>query len=168
MAMAKSTMAAESQEIQRKMARVRRDLHEDAQQVVRGAQSITDWKSQVRSHPWLSLGIVATVGYLLVPVRRTVTPTIVTLPAAVPPLAAAAGRTEAKQKRSGWSGLGMVFSLVAPIAVRAAQNYAMNYVEQVLAAQTMTPPTDQPANAAVRPAPPVSGNKSRRSSSNGL
>ncbi len=147
MATAKSTMMAESQEIQRRMAQVRRDLHQEAQQVVRGAQSMTDWKGMVKAHPWLALGISATVGYFIVPSRRVAAaPTIVTLPAvhhsAEPLVTAGAEKSNPPEKRSRWGVLGTVFSLVAPIAVRAAQNYAMNYVEQMLAGQTMMPPAE--------------------------
>ena len=69
MATAKST-AAEITEIQRRMAQVRRELHEEVREAVKGAQSLTDWRSQVRHHPWLALGAAAAVGYLIVPRRR--------------------------------------------------------------------------------------------------
>jgi hypothetical protein len=158
-------MTTETQEIQRRMAQVRRDLHQEAQEVVRGAQSMTDWKSLVKGHPWLSLGIAATVGYLIVPTRRSVTPTIVTLPASVPAvqtLAGAPASTSTKSKRTGWNVLGTAFSLVAPIAVRAAQNYAMNYLEQFLAAQTLTPPTVEPEMPGRGPGAAFSHDKGRR------
>ena len=69
MATAKST-PADINEIQRRMAQIRRDLHEDVREVVKGAQSLTDWRSQVRSHPWLALGAAAALGYFVVPKRN--------------------------------------------------------------------------------------------------
>ena len=51
MATAKST-PAEINEIQRRMAQIRRELHEEVREAVKGAQSLTDWRSQVRHHPW--------------------------------------------------------------------------------------------------------------------
>jgi hypothetical protein len=164
MATAKSTMMSETQDIQRRMAQVRRELHQEAQEVVRGAQSMTDWKSMVRGHPWLSLGIAATVGYLIVPSRRQVAPTILTLPSAAPSgqLIASATPAPAKPKKSGWGAIGTVFGLVAPIVVRAAQNYAMNYVEQVLTARTLTPPAEPSTRPTNRPGSPLSSDAFRR------
>ena len=131
MATAKSS-PAEITEIQRRMAQIRRELHEEVREAVKGAQSLTDWRSQVRNHPWLALGAAAAVGYLIVPRRQRPAPAIVAVPraAAVPPAIAAAAR---KKKR--WGLIGSAFGLLAPIAVRAAQNYAIQYLEQWIAAQ---------------------------------
>ncbi len=138
MATAKSIPTADMNEIQRRMAQVRHELHEEVREAVKGAQSMTDWRSQVRNHPWLALGTAAAVGYLVVPKRRQPeAPTIVT----VNPVAAGLGvdssspappSTPPRGNRLGI--LGSAFSLVAPIAVRAAQNYAIQYLEQWLAA----------------------------------
>jgi hypothetical protein len=130
MATAKST-PAEITEIQRRMAQIRREMHEDVREAVKGAQSLTDWRSQVRSHPWAAMGAAAVLGYLIVPKRHPApTPAIV----AVAPAAAAPAIAEpAKKKR--WSLIGSAFGLMAPIAVRAAQNYAIQYLEQWIAAQ---------------------------------
>ncbi len=137
MATAKST-PAEIEEIQRRMAQVRHELHEEVREAVKGAQSLTDWRSQVRNHPWLALGAAAVVGYLIVPRRRREpAPAIV----AVAPAAAAAGQAvvqalpAAPEKKRRWGLIGSAFALLAPIAVRAAQNYAIQYLEQWIAAQ---------------------------------
>ncbi len=141
MSTAKPT-SAEVIEIQRRMAQVRHELHEDVREAVKGAQSLTDWRSQVRNHPWLALGAAAALGYLLVPKRRIEpAPTIVSVgphPTAVT-TAAAATMAEQPQTRKRWGLIGSAIGLLGPVAVRAAQNYAIQYLEQWLAAQ---PPAD--------------------------
>ena len=137
MATAKSTPTEEMTEIQRRMAQVRHELHEEVREAVQGAQSLTDWRSQVRNHPWLALGAAAAVGYLIVPRRRQdPAPTIV----AVGPHAASLGASAepvapAATKKRRWGLIGSALGLLAPIAVRAAQNYAIQYLEQWIAAQ---------------------------------
>jgi hypothetical protein len=134
MATAKST-PAEIIEIQRRMAQVRRELHEDVREAVKGAQSLTDWRSHLRNHPWLALGAAASVGYLIAPRRRRdVAPAVVAVaPAATIPSALQPRPAEPEKKRSGL--IGSALGLLAPIAVRAAQNYAIQYLERWIAAQ---------------------------------
>jgi hypothetical protein len=134
MATAKST-AAEITEIQRQMAQVRRELHEEVREAVKGAQSLTDWRSHVRNHPWLATGAAATLGYLIVPRRHhEPVPTIVAMS---PPTASAAAplSATAEPKKTRLGVVGSAFALLAPIAVRAAQNYAIQYLEQWIAAR---------------------------------
>jgi hypothetical protein len=134
MATAKST-PAEILEIQRRMAQVRHELHEEVREAVKGAQSLTDWRSQVRNHPWLALGAAAAVGYLNVPRRREPGPASVAVaPAAADP-AAVQAIPAAPEKKKRWGLIGSAVGLLAPIAVRAAQNYAIQYLEQWIAAQ---------------------------------
>lgn len=134
MSTAKPT-SAEIIEIQRRMAQVRHELHEEVREAVKGAQSLTDWRSQVRNHPWLALGAAVALGYLLVPKRRhEPAPTIVAVgpqPAALPTAAA----TEEPKRKKRWGLIGSAVGMLAPVAVRAAQNYAIQYLEQWLAAQ---------------------------------
>lgn len=129
MATAKST-PADVTEIQRRMAQIRHELHEDVREAVKGAQSLTDWRSQVRNHPWLALGAAAAVGYFLVP-RRHPAPAIVAVAPAAPVVQPSA---EAPRKKR-WGLIGSAVGLLAPIAVRAAQNYAIQYLEQWIASQ---------------------------------
>lgn len=132
MATAKST-TAEITEIQRRMAQVRHDLHEEVREAVKGAQSLTDWRSQVGNHPWLALGAAAIVGYMIVPRRhREPAPTIV---AVSPQAASVAAAPAAEPRKKRWGLIGSAVGLLAPIAVRAAQNYAIQYLEQWMAAQ---------------------------------
>jgi len=138
MATANSTISAEISDIQRRMAQVRREMHQEVQGAVKGAQALTDWRALVRGHPWLALGVAAAAGYLLVPRRRRETPTVVG-PGAPVEAAAAAPDQPAQARRAGPSTIGTVFDLLAPIAVRAAQNFALQYLEQWLEALPLHP-----------------------------
>ena len=160
MATAKSTATAEILDIQRRMAQIRHELHVEAREVVKGAQSLTDWRSLVRNHPWLTLGTAAAVGYLIVP-RRPEAPTVVALSPPAPALTAAAtpAQPERPPRRSRWGILGTVLGLLGPIAVRAAQNYAIQSLEQWLAAQPSggpppSGPGPRPGGGGARPATP--------------
>jgi hypothetical protein len=153
MATAKSVPMEDMNDIQRRMAQIRRELHEDVKEAVKGAQSLTDWRSQVGSHPWLALGAAAVLGYMIVPKRRRPEiPTIVSVnPVTTGPgvglSATAPPSSPPRKRRSGI--LGSAFGLVAPIAVRAAQNYAIQYLEQWLAAQQIRPgPVPAPGSGA--------------------
>jgi hypothetical protein len=163
MTTAKST-TADITEIQQRMAQIRRDMHEDVREAVKGAQSLTDWRSQVRSHPWVALGTAAGLGYLIVPKRHPApAPAIVTVApaAATQPIASA-------PKKKRWGLIGSAFGLLAPIAVRAAQNYAIQYLEQWIASQPPgagrtpfgaglfpgAPAPGGPAGPGARPSPP--------------
>ena len=64
---AKPTTSMDISDIQRRMAQIRHDMHQEVQGAVKGAQSLTDWRSLVKSHPWLSISVASVVGYLLVP-----------------------------------------------------------------------------------------------------
>ena len=152
MATAKST-TAEITELQRRMAQIRRELHEDVREAVKGAQSLTDWRSQVRNHPWLALGAAAAVGYFIVPKRHPAPAVVAIAPAAAapPPVTVAPA-----PKKKRWGLIGSAFGLLAPIAVRAAQNYAIQYLEQWIASQ---PPGSAPSflGAGLFPGGPTQG-----------
>ena len=120
-------------ELQRRMAQIRREMHEDVQGAVRGAQSLTDWRSIVGNHPWAALGVALGVGYLLVPHRssksKTPTPVITEAPRGATVVAPAS-----QSQKVRFRPVGAAFGLLGPVLVRAAQNYALNYFEQWLAA----------------------------------
>ena len=124
---AKPMTSMDVSDIQRRMAQIRHDMHQEVQGAVKGAQSLTDWRSLVTSHPWLSVSVASAVGYLLVPTRRSMSPTIVTVAHPSSDLRAATAVPDQKpsSKLGGWSILGTAFSLLAPIAVRGAQSYVL-------------------------------------------
>jgi hypothetical protein len=57
----------ETTAIRQRMEEVRCELDEDVQEIVEGARSVGDWRSNVRTYPWVCLGAAAAVGYLIVP-----------------------------------------------------------------------------------------------------
>jgi len=143
-------------EIRRQMAQIRRELHEDMQAVVAGAEAASDWKYYVQRYPWVALGLVTVAGYLVVPRRRT--SATETAEAAATETAERLGGlfrrarktvsrgvesqdheptpTEKKERKAGL--IGMVFGMVSPVVLRVAQSYAANYAENWLAQQQAT------------------------------
>src|SRR5260370_19340933 len=127
------TITEEITDIQRRMAQIRRDMHHEVQGAVRGAQSLTDWRSLLGSHPWLSLGLAAALGYLIVPRRRSLPRAIVTAGPPPDPVTPPVTTHETDlQRSSSWNILSMAYTLLAPVAAPAAQNYPLDHLEQWL------------------------------------
>jgi hypothetical protein len=128
-----STAPPEIDDIRRKMAQIRRDLHQDVKSVVEGAEAATDWKRFIRHYPWASMGVALAAGYLVVPRRQKAT-TLQVAPAEIArAVAVEMPRAPEPEKKNGKGLLGTVFGLVAPVALRAAQGYALQFAEQWLA-----------------------------------
>lgn len=128
-----STAPPEIDEIRKKMAQIRRDLHADVQGVVQGAEAATDWRRFVRGYPWASMGVALAVGYMIVP-RRHRTPTLQVVPAEIArAVALEVPRAPEPETKKGKGLLGTVFGLVAPVALRAVQGYALQFAEQWMA-----------------------------------
>ena len=136
MSNAKADNSMEMNELQRRMAGIRRAMHEDVRGAVLGAQSLTNWRTILGNHPWAALGIAVGVGYFAVRHRRRVpqvdranpAPTFAEANAAV------AGIRPSSSRKASSSTFGTAFSLLAPVLIRAAQNYALTHLEQWLAA----------------------------------
>jgi hypothetical protein len=58
--------------LQAEMRRVRAELAGEVDQVVVQAKELTDWRKLVSQHPWISFGLAAAGGYLLIPRRPAV------------------------------------------------------------------------------------------------
>jgi hypothetical protein len=124
--------------IQRQMARARLEIHQDVGGAVDGVQLLTDWRTIVRSHPWMSMAIAAALGYAVIPRRSIKQPSAgLAERAAGPELAALTLPTESTTSagRGKWQLLSSAFALLAPIVVRVAQTYTLHYVESWLAEQ---------------------------------
>ncbi len=97
--------------------------------VVEGASQATDWRSYVRDRPWVSLGVSFALGYILVPRRAR--------PETVEPvrIATAMARAEppAPRQSLAWKAVKTLGAMALPIAARAAQGYAVRWVEGFLA-----------------------------------
>jgi hypothetical protein len=130
-----ATAPAEFDEIRKKMAQIRRDLHADVQGVVQGAEAATDWRRFIRGYPWASMSVALAIGYLIVPRRHKVLPTTIQIAAPEPSRLASIEpiRAPEPEKKKGKGLLGTAFGLLAPVALRAAQGYALQFAEQWMA-----------------------------------
>ncbi|MEO6809665.1 MAG: hypothetical protein ABI353_11190 [Isosphaeraceae bacterium] len=133
--------------IRRHMAQIRRELHEDMQGVVAGAEAASDWRYYVRLYPWAALGAASAVGFLIVPRRRSVTRAAEAAAEDVVDRvqsvvkAAGGGRSQTvKQEKKKAGVVGALFGMALPIVTRAAQSYAAQYLENWIAQQGMLGP----------------------------
>lgn len=55
--------------IRERMSHIRHEFREDVEEMVDSAREFADWKSYVRSYPWICLGAAAAAGYFMVPQR---------------------------------------------------------------------------------------------------
>lgn len=120
--------------IRRRMEAVRCDLDEDVQEIVEGARDMGDWRSYVRSYPWVCLGAAAVAGYLIVPRR----------PWEALARLANQGRALASSQLPRQGGAsGMLLSLVSNLAMRAVSSYALQQVGRLFPpAGPKSPPVD--------------------------
>jgi len=127
-----TTSAREIEEIRRRMAKIRGDLHKDVRGVVASAEAATDWRSYVRKYPWISLGAAFGAGLFLVPKRhesmRTTVEATATATAEKVKEAVEPGSTFRAQTQSP-SLLRAGLGIVMPFAIRAAQTYAAVFFE---------------------------------------
>jgi hypothetical protein len=168
MPVAKPTTVTDVAEIQRRMAQIRHDMHQEVQGAVKGAQLLTDWRSLVKSYPWLSISLAAVAGYLIVPRRRSSDATTVETRFINAPERLAVAGTPAETpppRRTSWSIIGTAFSLLTPVAVRVAQNYALGHLEQWLSQHPLPPSParspDGPGRDSSRPASADATNRLR-------
>ncbi len=61
--------APQPDEIRERMAMIRQRIDEQSDEVVAQVNELSDWRSYVRRHPWVSVGAAAALGYVLVPSR---------------------------------------------------------------------------------------------------
>src|SRR5438270_6788130 len=132
-----ATATNDIDEIRRQMAQIRRELHEDVQEVVAGAGAVFDWRRYIRSYPWAAVGVAVAVGYLIVPKRRRSVPRDVARQADVAEVREVLKQVQdaAPQEKTRKSLVAVGFGLLAPLAWRFAQNYAMGYLEHWIAQQ---------------------------------
>jgi hypothetical protein len=110
--------------------------------VVATAEAAADWKRYLTAYPWVTLGAGFAVGYLIVPRRKPkVTGEVLadltklreTLESTRQAVAEPAlGVGEPRRKRGLF---GAAVGLVAPVALRAVQGYALKYLEHWMTQQ---------------------------------
>jgi hypothetical protein len=143
-----TTVSSEIDDIRRKMAQLRINLHHDMRGVVAGAEAATDWSAYVRQYPWSCVGLAVVAGLLVVPRRRrSIRATAkAAASATAEQIQEAAGQIDSRSSRgSRRSGLlGFIVPLIGPIALKAAQAYAAQYIEYLLARQSAIGPGTAP------------------------
>lgn len=125
-----SSVKTDADDIRRRMAEIRSRLHQDVRGVVRDASQATDWTAYVKNRPWTAIGVAFAAGFLLVP-RKNRPTTVVVAPSAKPREIQVTAPSEAPR---GFRPLRFLLAAVGPVALRAAQSYALSAVESYLTA----------------------------------
>jgi len=131
--------SAETKAILRRMAEVRCDLDEGAQEIVDSTRDLGDWQHYVKSYPWLSLGAACLIGYMVVPRRR------VELPRGDQSLAETAGpEAGLPNPSSSWTaGISKAVQTYAGnLLWRSALSLAGRQLNQYLAVRSGTPASE--------------------------
>jgi hypothetical protein len=156
-----ATVSNDVDEIRRQMAAIRRDLHEDVKGVVATAGAATDWRRYLTAYPWVTVGAAFAAGYALVPRRHHKTADALAATQAdltqVRRIVESTGKAVAESiqappappKERRKSLIGAALGMAAPLVLRAAQGYALKYLEQwIMQQQSATlqagPPPGRP------------------------
>lgn len=122
--------------IRRQMAKIRSELHEDVRGVVEAANSAWNWRGYITAYPMLSLAVAAGVGYLVVPRRhKAAAPPVVVVEKAADAVQSAAQAPEKDRRKKSLISAGV--GMLATLALKSAQNYALHYAQQWLAEKQM-------------------------------
>ena len=157
--MASVTSKSEIEAIRRHMAQIRRELHEDVQGVVVGAEAATDWHHYFRQYPWAALGLTFAIGYVIVPRKHK---TIEAEPETLRPSSRksrGAAPEKPVEKSARKAGLiGTLFGMVWPVVMRAGQSYASQFLENWITQQgVIGPQSGGPESRPEPPSPPRPG-----------
>jgi len=154
-------------DIRKQMAQIRRDMHLDVSQVVGEVEEAMDWRSVIRNHPYLALGVGLTAGYFVVPRRKK--RRAERAAAGVRPLVEAsmtpqyeAPPPEKPRKSLGRRAIGWGLGLLWPLVSQSAQAYASMWLESQLKQHLNlnphpTPPEDDSSSPRGGPGDPYGG-----------
>lgn len=124
--------------IQRRMARIRRELDEEVETAVQQAKDLTDWKNSIRAYPWLAVGAAAALGYLAVPNRAFVMSPDVQTPEKLSRKQKLVVEPKAElQKKSSISSA--ILTVMASVAVKSFVAMATQHVNRILTAPPSEP-----------------------------
>jgi ElaB/YqjD/DUF883 family membrane-anchored ribosome-binding protein len=125
--------SSETTAIRQRMEEVRCDLDEGVQEIVEGARDMGDWRSYVKTYPWICCGAALAAGYLIVPRRPWET---------LARLAHQSGLlVTSKLPRHGNAG-GLLLSLVENLVMRGISSFAVQQAGRLLANQAAKSPQD--------------------------
>ncbi len=126
-------------EIYHRMAVIRRELHTNVRESVAGAEAAVDWGRYMWTYPWIALGAAAAAGYLIYTgSHQKVAAGTASLADGATAVEPVAGAT-AKVPQRSWTGrslLGVAWDILFPVAVRAGQNYMLQWLEQQYPSRT--------------------------------
>jgi len=133
----------ETTAIRQRMKEVRRELDEDVQEIVEGARDLRDWRSYVRSYPWVCLGAAVAAGYLIVPRRSAgAQPDVRTLAELAKGRVLATSQLSAQ--RNVWGNArGHVLAVVGDLVLRGVAAYALQQAGKLIAAPSVQPQQDE-------------------------
>jgi len=127
-------------EIYRRMAVIRRELHTNVSESVAGAEAVVDWGRYTWTYPWIALGAAAAAGYVIYAGghQKAAADTASPVDGATAGEPVAATRTKGQERfRTGQNLLLAAWGILFPVAVRAGQNYALHWLEQQYATRTV-------------------------------
>ena len=129
----------ETNAIRQRMEEVRCDLDEDVQEIVEGARGMGEWRTYVRTYPWVSLGAALAVGYLIVPRR----------PLSMQPDAQMLAELANQSRLLATSHMppknsarGILLALVGTLVVRGVSSYVGQQAGKLFANQAAKSPQD--------------------------
>ncbi len=148
-------------EIFQRMAVIRRELHTNVRESVAGAEAVMDWGRYTWMYPWMALGAAAAAGYLIytsVDDRVTAGTARLTGVARDGEPVADARAEDPRRSRFSRKLLLAGWDIMFPLAVRAGQNFVLQWLEQQYSTRapdrsTLPPPAVErgsPAERAVR------------------
>ena len=115
--------------VRERMLKLRCEIDGDMEDVSASARTMVDWKHYVKTHPWVCLGAVAALGFLIVPKRSRA----INAELATPTELAGTGHPIVKPASAATHGLiDALLAAVANIAVRKATAYLGHGAESLL------------------------------------
>jgi len=118
------------------MAQIRRDMHLNVSQAVGEVENAMDWRSVIRNHPYIALGVGLAAGYFIVPKRQR---RIEQATAGIRPLLEASTTPEYQapplvkpRKSLGRRAAGWALGLLWPLVSQSVQAYAAMWLESQL------------------------------------
>ncbi|MEQ9409776.1 MAG: hypothetical protein RIK87_18720 [Fuerstiella sp.] len=134
--MATSTTTGDetANQFRREMALVRRELDADIKDVTAQAKELTDWRQYVKRAPWISIGIAAAAGFMMVP--RKLDLEIVDPSTIAKLLKQHRIVVESPLKAAAKAGLGStLFGLISTTVLRAAIGVGSQRITELMSSQ---------------------------------
>ncbi len=151
-------------EIRQQMAQIRHDMHYDVSNVVSDVEDAMDWRSAVRNHPYMLVGVGLAIGYFIVPKRRVRPRQVERAVASIQPFLESSQHLRQPEKppksltkrATGWA-VGLVWPLVSQSVQAYAGMWLENQLKQHLKAGSPGEPPGSTSPPSERPGGPYGG-----------